>query len=80
MKNPLFSAALLFASVSLFGAAAGGGTVPTVPSTPGTTTPPTVKPPCSKPSPAAPKAPAKKEVEKREVEKKCDDSKRPFKS
>ena len=80
MKTSLLAAALLFASVSLFGAAAGGGTVPTVPTTP------TVKPPCTKPgvsSPSTPKAPEKKEApkapEKKETEKKGDDDKRPFK-
>ncbi|MGI9109492.1 MAG: hypothetical protein ACR2KA_05660 [Opitutales bacterium] len=75
MKTPLIVATLLFASVSLFGAVAGGGSVP--PTTPTTPTTPTAKPPCTKPgvtTPAAPKAP-----EKKEAEKKCDDAKRPFK-
>ena len=68
MKTSLLASALLFASVSLFGAVAGGGVPPT------TTTPtvPTVKPGCT--TPAAPKAP-----EKKEAQKKCDDAKRPFK-
>lgn len=86
MKTPLLAATLLFASVSLFGAVAGGGGVP--PTTPTTPTVPTVKPPCSKPGVVTPKAPEKKETEKKEApkapekketEKKCDDDKRPFK-
>ncbi len=73
MKTSLLATALLFASVSLFGVAAGGGTVPPTPPT----VPPT-KTGCNKSGdkkPSTPKAPEKK----KESEKKCDDSKRPFK-
>jgi hypothetical protein len=69
MKTKLLTSVLLFASVSLFGAAATSGNPPTSPPT----TPPTL-----------PKGPEKKCDDKKKVspkapEKKCDDSKRPFK-
>ena len=75
MKTPLIVATLLFTSVSLFGAVAGGGGVP--PTTPTTPTVPTVKPGCTKPGVATPSAP--KAPEKKSAEKKSDDAKRPFK-
>jgi hypothetical protein len=90
MKTPLIAATLLFASVSLFGAAAGGGTVPTFPNPP--VTPPVSQPPgpkthdkkCDDKKTSEKKCDDKKSDEKKKVapkapEKKCDDSKRPFK-